>query len=210
MSPTPPGPTEHAARRAWARERTARNSARLDRLVSRLPPQGPAKPGELTVVLGFAPNLAAALFLHLVCTAVQAKYQAAGRPLVAAMVARRREQLTSFIESSYTRNQGDPGSADLEWLATRRVSQHATRYDYGDPDLRLCDWRVESFAYATTPWVCQQPDWRYRWTSQSRRRLHFLADCWRAYAQCDFTLDDARIGVHDFPLSDSFLPEPCP
>ncbi len=193
--PLPPPEAELAALRASA----GRVRDDLHRLLCRLP-----SPGELTVRLnrGGAARSGAPLFLHMACTAIARKYAAAGRADVEVQVLALRER------------RGADRPAHRLRVDFKRIGAHASRVHYGDPDLQLCVASADHLGHAATAWVCQQPDWRYRWTPAGLARLRFMADCWDAYARCGFTEADRAIGLLQFPLSDAFCPPlkplPCP
>lgn len=188
------------------RVQAARVRSTLHDLYQRIPPLGRAKPGELTFRLfkGQHANYAAALFRYMACTAVHRKYEMAGHAGLAAELLFIRETLARICASGHEPSWSDTTDAFHRNFRrrTKRLRVHATRDDYGDPDLQICFISCRGFAFGATPWVCQQPDWRYRWTPVGLTRLRFMIDCWDAYSRCDFTPEDWLIGVNDFPLSD--------
>lgn len=97
------------------------------------------------------------------------------------------------------------------WIvASKRLGPHATRSSYGDRDLDVALASWSAFGNWATPWVCQQPDWRIRWTTDGRQRLGLLLECWGAYSHCDFSPEDRFIGLSDIPLSSELRARPCP
>ncbi len=191
----------------------------LHRIITRVPPGGPALPSELTCKLTHhAADLrfTGAEFVAMACTAVQRKYEAAGHAQLTLVLAQLRDMALHPVpfDCHQRRSEYDAHHANLRRQLTvfrKRLGAHATRVELGDPDLHLClAMPRRGLAYSTTAWVCQQPDLRYRWTPTGMTRLHFMAHCWDNYARCDFTAADALIGLHDFPLSDTLRPDPCP
>lgn len=186
---------------------------RLNRLISRLPPGGPALPGELTVALSREDvRHGAAMFVCMAAEAVARKYQAARRLDVATELA----WFGSRAAESCSEVNGLAIDDELRrrrsrWIvATKRLGPHATRSSYGERDLyaALASWKA--FGHYATPWVCQQPDWRFRWTTEGRHRLGFLVDCWDAYSRCGFSPEDRLIGLSDMPISPLLRAQPCP
>lgn len=164
--------------------------------------------GELTVELnrGAVGWRAAALFTRMACERVAAKYRQVGKSEVAAAIESQGTIAASVIagDAETRRARRDlPRPCSHLITARRRLGAHCSRVVFGnDPDLHLCDVRsFDAIGYSATPWVFQQEDLRYRWTDAACAKLRFLADCWEAYAGCDFTLADATIGHADFPLS---------
>lgn len=198
---------------------TQRVRSRLQRLIANLPPQGRAQPAQLTIAFstGSWGWYAAAMFVYMANAAVARKYEQAGRRRVAAEL----YWLSGFAARSY-QNAEDwspyshrlPGIAHMRTqrlvMARRRLAQHATRTSCGDRDLELCRASYWGFGSFATPWVCQQADWRYRWTQPGRARLQFMLDCWDAYCRCGFGSNDLLIGFADFPLSQELRPDLCP
>lgn len=71
----------------------------------------------------------------------------------------------------------------------KRISHDQSRRVCTDMDIVLCADGVTSLDLDVTPWVCQRPDLRYRWTADGITRLAYLADCWDAYSRCAPELD---------------------
>jgi hypothetical protein len=195
------------------RASAARVANSLRDLLHRIPPAGSAKPGELTLRLCHHSDVwsGAAMFSFMACTAVHAKYHAAHRPHVAGELLRLRTYAAKVCQTGR-----QPGWDDMQVrrarlvLAHKRLGPHATRQTCGDPDLAICRANARGFAYYATPWVCQQPDWRFRWTPTGLNRLRFMVDCWDRYARCRFAPYDWLIGLNDFPLSDRLRPDSLP
>lgn len=178
-------------------------------MASRLPPHGPAVPGELTVrLMRLEVQLGAALFVGMAATAMARRFESEGDLDAAAEVAWFRDGMARIV-SAQSVGGGSPVTIGAwsqrrsSWIVgTRRLGAHASRIRYRRHDLHVALAWWLSFGAAATAWVCQQPDWRYRWTADGRRRLHFMASCWDAYSRCDFTPADMHIGLADMPLSD--------
>lgn len=198
---------------AGLRADAARVRDALHRVATRVPPDGPALPGELTCKLlnhAVALRSTAPLFVAMACTAVLEKYQAAGHVQVTQALTQLRDLALPTLQTDRPDPQTDPARLRHQLtLFTKRLGAHATRNELGDPDLHLCTALPKGgFAYSATAWVCQQPDLRYRWTPAGRVRLDFMAHCWDHYARSDYTAEDSLIGLLDFPLCASLRPDP--
>lgn len=200
---------------------------RLHRLASRLPPHGPARPSELTICLTRQDvRQGAALFVGMAAAAVARQLEAEGDPEAADDMRWFHEGMAGTLRAAtpslrpFARDAGRaPGvafddekarpvtvqewtSRESRWIvAGKRLGAHASRlrYQRHDQHAALAWWGC--FSRGATPWVCQQADWRFRWTPDGLRRLRFMVDCWDAYSRCDFTPADLRIGLADMPLA---------
>lgn len=178
----------------------------LHRLIKKLAQGEPATPSELSVWLRKSGHEVSCLFLWMACTAVAEKYQKAGKQDVAEKLLALRsaceqfrlQQKPAWSDREYVHGHARP----LQGLARRwkRISQHQSRLICPDLDIALCSGAAFSLGLGLTPWVCQQPDLRYRWTDDGMSRLGYLADCWDAYAKKELTWADRTIGLPDFPL----------
>lgn len=177
------------------------------------------QPGELPMCFDRAATSdwrGPALFHCMACTVVSTKYSAPGYERVLAALARERALAAGALDTpgGPSREETDAVRDSGSWLRTtqRRLGVHQTRWSHGgDVDLHVCtSVDYSRFGGNALPWVFQQDDLRYRWSSDAERKLRYLADCWDAYSGCDFTLADAPIGAREFPLFGRLRAEPAP
>lgn len=164
-----------------------------------------ATPSELSARLQPSGRKVSSLFLWMSCTAVGGKYRSAGKTDIAVMLA----SLATACEREWGSNLNwsernqlfHPPARQLQGLrsGTKRISQRQSRVKCADLDIILCSSAAFSIEIGITPWVCQQPDLRYRWTDTGMKRLGYLADCWDAYAGKELTWADRTIGLSEFP-----------
>lgn len=183
----------------------------LHRLIAKLDQGKPTTPSELSVRVRKSGLRTSHLFLWMVCTAVAEKYRKAEKHDVAAWLL----QLAVAVEKKFLAN-------DLSWNSRqqihdaarsvqacfhgrKRISQHQSRWICADLDIVLCVGAAFSADLGISPWVCQQPDLRFRWTDRGMARLAYLADCWDHYANKELTWVDRVIGLSNFPT----YPEYC-
>ncbi|MHB9118540.1 MAG: hypothetical protein ACYC2R_09735 [Burkholderiales bacterium] len=183
----------------------------LHRIISKLSQGKPTAPSELSVWVRKSGDKVSGLFLWMVCTAIAEKYRQADKHDTAAKILALRMACELFWR------QQNPNWDDRQRLfdvarpvqgltrGIKRISQHQSRWICPDLDILLCADAAFSIDRGITPWVCQQPDLRFRWTPESMIRLAYLADCWDAYSRSDFTWADRLIGLPDFPTH----PEYC-
>lgn len=183
----------------------------LHRMIAKLSQGKPTMPSELSVWASKSRPKVSRLFLWMACTAVAGKYQQAEKNDVAGWLL----QLRLVVEQNFLANDTSwNGQQQIHDAARRlqayfhghkRISQHQSRWRCADLDIALCAGAAFSIDLGITPWVCQQPDLRYRWTDNGIARLAYLADCWDEYAKNELTWADRMIGLSDFPT----YPEYC-
>lgn len=167
-------------------------------------------PSDLSVWMRKSGTKAWLLFIWMASRAVAGKYQQAGRHDVAARLAT--EALVVQGKFPLTRLGWDDREALYDagrrlkvlFSGRKRISQHQSRVVCVDPDIILCARGIFSRDMGITPWVCQGPDLRFRWTDDGMKRLAYLADCQDAYARCAFSWEDRFIGLRDFPVHDAW------
>lgn len=146
------------------------------------------------------------LFVWMASRAVAGKYQQAGRHDVAArleceaLVLQRKFALAHLGWDDRQELHDAGRRLKVFFRGTKRISQYQRRAVCADLDIVLCAYGMFSLDMGVTPWVCQRPDLRFRWTDDSMRRLAYLADCQDAYARCSFNWEDRFIGLRDFPV----------
>jgi len=181
----------------------------LHRLVQKLQNSGTPTPSELSAHIMKSGNRATLLFLWMASNAVRQKYEHAGKLHVAvalqmhcAAIERAYQYKTKGLLSRRIKEIVDSGRRIQEFYDEpkgKRISQHQSRSICADADMLLCGDGAIRLDFGITAWVCQQSDLRFRWTEQGMRRLFYLAECWSAYSQCDFTWEDRTIGLATFP-----------
>jgi hypothetical protein len=183
----------------------------LHRMIAKLNQGKPTMPSELSVWIRKSGPRVSRLFLWMACTAVAGKYQQAEKHDVASWLLQLRlvaERLFFANDTSWDgRQQMHDAARTLQayFHGRIRISQHQSRWLCSDLDIALCSGAAFSADLGITPWVCQQPDLRYRWTDGGIARLAYLADCWDGYANIEPTWADRMIGLPNFPT----YPEYC-
>lgn len=167
-------------------------------------------PSDLSVSVRKAKPRSETLFLWMASRAVCGKYQQAGRHRVAArleeqaLVLQRKFPLQSRTWADRQEMQDAGRRLQAFYRGHRRISHYQSRVMCADLDIVLCANGMFSLDFGLTPWVCQCPDLRFRWTDDSLARLAYLTDCWDAYSRCNFTWEDRFIGLPDFPTHPDF------
>lgn len=182
----------------------------LHRLLGKLESDEMTTPSELSVWLRKSGHKVSCLFAWMACTAVAAKYQqaekhdVAGKLLALRMAQERYWQHQELDWSDRQALHGVARTVQVLYQGHKRISHYQSRWICPDLDIILCAGTAYSIDLGITPWVCQQPDLRFRWTDTGMVRLAYLTDCWDAYAQCDLTWADRLIGLPDFPTHSEF------
>lgn len=183
----------------------------LHRIRKQVAVRGPVTPSDLSVQVRKSGHKCSHLFMWMAVRAVGGKYQLAHEHAVSAKL-----QVLGLAIERYFRL-GRPSWEERERFFTmggrlgalcggyKRISHYQSRHVCGDMDIVLCVDGIRSLDWGVTPWVCQRPDLRYRWTGESMLRLAYLADCWDAYSRCDFTWNDRFTGFSDFPLHPEYV-----
>lgn len=187
-------------------DRAAKVRDHLHGLLAKLGAGRCSLPSELSLRLRGCGYRVAGMFHLMACTAVAEKYRLAGKTFIAdqimALHSARADVLAREMKPhgyGVERLHQAAWSLQALCLGHKSIGPRQRRWKTPDLDIALCVGMAFSSDIGITPWVCQQPDLRYRWTDTGMVRLRFLADCWDAYAQCTFTLADQLIGLRDFP-----------
>lgn len=181
----------------------------LHRIIGEVEQGTPCTPSDLSVWLRKSGPRVSALFLWMACTAVQRKYRLVGQVPIAQSLQTQRLAVEQYWQAQdFCRGAWHSAreKAPLPMMKGRkRISHYQSRWICSDPDIILCHGAWFSLELGITPWICQQANLRFCWTPAGLARLRFLADCWDAYAQSNFTWDDRLIGLSGFIIH----PEYC-
>ena len=179
-------------------------------MIEKLNQGKPTLPSELSVKIHKTGPKARHLFMWAACTAIAEKYQQAERNDVAALLL----QLRFIVEKNFflddiaweDRERIHAAGRSLQsfYYGHKRISHYQSRWRCADMDIILCSGAALSVDSGVTPWVCQQPDLRYRWTDVGMTRLLYLADCWDCYAKSELTWADRFIGLPNFPTHSEY------
>jgi hypothetical protein len=189
------------------RARAIKTRDNLLRLIGKLQRGENAQPSELTTRLRGCGQGIVGLFHLMACDAVSDKYRRGGKSEIADKLTSLRAERAQLIGAGgfvawSNRQRLEPLARPLQALSNghNRIAVHQTRWKACDLDIVLCADLSFGLDLGVTPWVCQQPDLRYRWTDAGMVRLKYLAACWDAYAECSLSAADQQIGLHDFPV----------
>jgi len=188
-------------------ERRAASNVRdaLHRLCKKLANGGTATPSELSAWIRKSGKKTSYLFYWMACTAVAKKYQQAEKYDIVTRLWNVRLAVekqffannTSWARQKQLHDAARPLQACFQ--GRKRIAQHQSRWICADLDIVLCANAAFSAECGITPWACQQPDLRYRWTNNSLTRLNYLTDCWDAYATSELAWANRMIGLSNFP-----------